>query len=112
MGALGNAIKPMLPSTELLYFSLIHTGLKVNENRGHYKINERIHMAFGTSLILDAVSKVSRADIPPPLPLYPAQLKPVRYGCAQLQQSRSLFAQLNVMKPSRVCSFQCLSLWV
>lgn len=69
MGALGNAIKPMLPSIEVLHFSLIHTGLKVSENRGHYKINGRIHMAFGTSLILDAVSKVSHADIPPPLPL-------------------------------------------
>lgn len=43
---MGNAIKLMLRSTKVLYFSLIHTGLKVNENRGHYKTKQKGSYGF------------------------------------------------------------------
>lgn len=44
--ALGSAIKPMLRSTTVLYFSLTHAVLKVYENRGHYKTKQECSYGF------------------------------------------------------------------
>lgn len=78
------------------------------------KQNGRVHTAFGTSLILEVVSNVSRADIPSSLSLQAAQLQPLSpaQSCAQPQQSTSPFPELTVTKTSRVCASHCLFLWV
>lgn len=108
--ALGNAVKLMLQSTEVVYFNLM-LFWRWMKTEVIIKQNEKAHMAFGTTLILEVVSNRSRADIPPLLSLQPA-LKPLRPAgrCVWLRQSKASSHSCRSWNRA-VCSSLCLSLW-